>query len=79
MVNRDKMEDWFYFGIFLIAMLFAFIAVVNLYSSIDRLIDIWFDYRYRPRFQTLFSLSPFFDKNQAKKVPQPSSVDPAHF
>ena len=57
MVNRDKMEDWFYFGIFLIAMLFAFIAVVNLYSSIDRLIDIWFDYRYRPIFQTLFSLS----------------------
>lgn len=57
MVNRDKMENWFYFGIFLIAMLFAFIALVNLYSSVDNLIEIWFDYKYRPIFQALFSLS----------------------
>ena len=57
MVNRDKMENWFYFGIFLIAMLFAFIALVNLYSSVDSLIEIWFDYKYRPIFQALFSLS----------------------
>ena len=57
MVNREKMEDWFYFGIFLIAMLFAFIALVNLYSSVDSLIEIWFEYRYRPIFQALFSLS----------------------
>ncbi len=57
MINREKMENWFYLGIFLIAMLFAFIAVINLYSSIDNLIKIWFEYRYRPIFQALFSLS----------------------
>ena len=57
MVNREKMENWFYFGIFLIAMLFAFIAAVNLYSSVDSLIEIWFDYKYRPIFQALFSIS----------------------
>lgn len=57
MVNREKMEDWFYLGIFLIAMLFAFIAIVQLYISIDRLIGIWFTYRYQPIFQSLFSLS----------------------
>ncbi|MFU8766468.1 MAG: hypothetical protein ACNA7I_02175 [Candidatus Methanoperedens sp.] len=57
MINREKMENWFYLGIFLIAMLFAFIAVINLYFSIDRLIGIWFEYRYRPIFQALFSLS----------------------
>lgn len=57
MVNREKMEEWFYFGIFLIAMLFAFIAVIKLYSSVDSLIDIWFDYRYKPIFNAFFSLS----------------------
>ncbi|MBE0521356.1 MAG: hypothetical protein IBX39_03715 [Candidatus Methanoperedenaceae archaeon] len=57
MINREKMENWFYLGIFLIAMLFAFIAVINLYFSIDRLIGIWFEDRYRPIFQALFSLS----------------------
>ncbi|MDW7726692.1 MAG: hypothetical protein SCH70_06185 [Candidatus Methanoperedens sp.] len=57
MINREKMENWFYLGIFLIAMLFAFIAVINLYFSIDRLIGIWFEHRYRPIFQALFSLS----------------------
>jgi hypothetical protein len=57
MVSREKLEDYFYLGIFLIAMLFAFISVISLYSSIDRLIGIWFNYRYQPIFQALFSLS----------------------
>ncbi|KCZ71112.1 hypothetical protein ANME2D_03144 [Candidatus Methanoperedens nitroreducens] len=57
MVHREKIEDYFYLGIFIIAMLFALIATVRLYTSIDELIRIWFDYRYRPIFQALFSLS----------------------
>lgn len=57
MVNREKLEDFFYTGLFLIAMLFALIAVVGLYTSIMSLIGIWFDYRYQPIFQALFSLS----------------------
>ena len=57
MVSREKIEDYFYLGIFLIAMLFALIAVFNLYYSIDRLIMTWFTYRYQPIYQALFSLS----------------------
>ncbi len=57
MVSREKLEDYFYFGIFLIAMLFALISVFQLYFSIDRLIGIWFNYKYQPVFQALFSLS----------------------
>ena len=57
MVSREKMEDYFHLGIFLIAMLFALIAVFQLYFSIDRLIGIWFNYKYQPVFQALFSLS----------------------
>lgn len=57
MVSREKFEDYFYMGLFLIAMLFALIAVVGLYISITGLIAIWFDYRYQPIFQALFSLS----------------------
>jgi hypothetical protein len=57
MVNREKMEDYFYLGIFLIAMLFALISVVGLYSAINRLISNWFTYRYQPIFDALFSLS----------------------
>jgi len=57
MVSKDKLEEWFYLEIFLIAMLFAFIAVIELYISIDRLMGIWLDYRYKPLFQAFFSLS----------------------
>lgn len=57
MVSREKMEDYFYLGIFLIAMLFALISVVGLYSAINRLIANWFTYRYQPIFDALFSLS----------------------
>lgn len=57
MTRREKIEDLFYMGIFLIAMLFALIAVVGLYTSINSLIGIWFNYRYQPIFQAFFSLS----------------------
>lgn len=57
MVNKEKLEDYFYLGIFLIAMLFALISVFGLYTAINRLISTWFDYRYQPIFDALFSLS----------------------
>ncbi len=57
MVDREKMENYFYLGIFLIAMLFALISVFGFYSAINRLIANWFNYRYQPIFEALFSLS----------------------
>ncbi len=57
MVYREKIEDLFYLGIFLIAMLFAVIAVFGLYGSINSLIGNWFNYRYQPVFSALFNLS----------------------
>lgn len=57
MVSKEKMEEYFNNGIFLIAIIFMFVAVVSLYSSISSLIGIWLDYRYRPIFDIAFSLS----------------------
>lgn len=57
MVSREKMEDYFYLGIFLIAMLFALISVFELYYAINNMIATWFNYRYQPIFNALFSLS----------------------
>lgn len=57
MVSREKMEDYFYLGIFLIAMLFALISVFELYYAVNNMISTWFNYRYQPIFNALFSLS----------------------
>jgi len=57
MVNREKLEDYFYLGIFLIAMLFAVIAVFGLYSAINSIIRNMINDRYQPIFDALFSLS----------------------
>lgn len=57
MVNREKIEDYFYLGIFLIAMLFAVLAIFKLYYSIDMLIGNFIDYRYKPIYDALFALS----------------------
>lgn len=57
MVSREKLEDYFYLGVFLIAMLFAVIAVFGLYSAINSIIRNMINYRYQPIFDALFSLS----------------------
>lgn len=57
MVNREKIEDYFYLGIFLIAMLFAVLAIFKLYYSIDMLIGNFIDYKYKPIYDALFALS----------------------
>ena len=57
MVDREKIEDYFYMGIFLIAMLFALIAIFNLYNAINMLIGNFIDYRYKPIYDAFFALS----------------------
>lgn len=57
MVNREKIEDYFYLGIFLIAMIFALVAIVNLYSAIGQLIGNFVEYKYKPIYDALFALS----------------------
>ncbi len=57
MMNNEKMEEYFNNGIFIIAMIFIFIAIASLYFSIISLISIWLDYRYKPIFDIIFSLS----------------------
>jgi len=57
MVNREKLEDYFYLGIFLIAMLFAVIAVFGLYSAINSIIQNMINYKYQPIFNALYSLA----------------------
>ncbi len=57
MVNREKLEDYFYLGIFLIAMLFALISVFNLYNAINMLIGTFIEYRYKPVFDAFFAIA----------------------
>ncbi len=57
MVNREKIDDYFYLGIFLIAMLFAFLSIIKVYFSIEQLIGTWSTYKYQPIFQVLFGIS----------------------
>lgn len=57
MVDKEKMESYFNFGIFLIAMIFSLVAIVSLYGSINALIGIWFSYKYLPIFQIIFNIS----------------------
>lgn len=57
MVDREKLEDYFYKGVFLVIMVLVFISVLQLYFSVSQLIGIWFNYRYQPVFQALFSLA----------------------
>ncbi len=57
MISREKLEDYFYLGTFLIAMLFALLAVFKIYVSIEELIRVWFTYKYQNIFQALYGIS----------------------
>lgn len=57
MINREKLEDYFYLGTFLIAMLFALLAVFKIYISIDELIRVWFTPKYQNIFQALYGVA----------------------
>lgn len=57
MISREKLEDYFYLGTFLIAMLLALMAIFKIYSSIEMLIQNWFNYRYQLIFQALYGIA----------------------
>ncbi len=57
MISREKIEDYFYLGTFLIAMLFALMAIFKIYTSIEMLIQNWFNYKYQFIFQALYGIS----------------------
>jgi hypothetical protein len=57
MINREKLEDYFYLGTFLIVMLFALMAIFKIYSSIEILIQSWFTYKYQLIFQALYGVA----------------------
>ncbi len=57
MISREKIEDYFYLGTFLIAMLFALMAIFKIYSSIEMLIQNWFNYKYQLIFQALYGIA----------------------
>jgi hypothetical protein len=57
MMTKEQMNEYFNSGIFVISMIFLLIALVTLYTSINNLINTWFDYKYTPIFQIIFSLS----------------------
>jgi len=57
MISKEKLEDYFYMGTFLIAMLFALLSVIKIYFSIEELIRVWFTYKYQNIFQTLYGIS----------------------
>ena len=57
MVSREKLEDYFYLGTFLIAMLFALMAIFKVYTSIEMLIQSWFNYKYQLIFQALYGIA----------------------
>jgi hypothetical protein len=42
-------------GIFVIAMLLLLVATFQLYFSITRVIDIWFEYQYIPIFTAVYN------------------------
>ncbi len=57
MISREKLEDYFYLGTFLIAMLFAVMALFKIYGSIEMLIQNWFTYKYQLIFQALYGIA----------------------
>jgi hypothetical protein len=55
--NAEKAPDLrenFKKGIFLISMLLLLVATFQLYFSIDRIIDTWFEYQYALIFKAVY-------------------------
>ncbi|HII81157.1 MAG TPA: hypothetical protein HA261_12405 [Methanosarcina sp.] len=42
-------------GVFVIAMLLLLVATFQLYFSIERVIEIWFEYQYIPIFRAVYN------------------------
>lgn len=57
-VNEEKeagLEEYFKKGVFFIAMLLLLVATFQLYFSIERVIQIWFEYQYIPIFKAVYN------------------------
>ena len=50
------LDDYFKIGVFTIIMLLAFVATFQFYFSVQRAIEMWFEYQYVPIFRALYSL-----------------------
>jgi hypothetical protein len=56
--KAEKVSDMgenFKKGVFLISMLLLLVATFQLYSSIGRIIEIWFEYQYIPIFRAIYN------------------------
>lgn len=56
--KEEKVSDLgenFKKGIFLISMLLLLVATFQLYLSIERIIEIWFEYQYIPIFRAVYN------------------------
>lgn len=51
----SDMRDNFKKGIFLISMLLLLVATFQLYFSIERIIEIWFEHQYIPIFRAIYN------------------------
>lgn len=53
----SDLRDKFRKGVFVIAMLLLLVATFQLYFSITRVIDIWFEYQYVPIFTAVYNFT----------------------
>ncbi|MEA1985822.1 MAG: hypothetical protein U9N13_09280 [Euryarchaeota archaeon] len=55
--KKPKMEEYFKKGIFILAMMFLVVSSFQLYFSIDRILQTWFEYQYVPIFKSFYNLA----------------------
>ncbi|AKB34736.1 hypothetical protein MSSAC_0146 [Methanosarcina siciliae C2J] len=53
--KTSDLGDNFNKGVFVIAMLLLLVATFQLYFSIERVIEIWFEYEYIPIFRAVYN------------------------
>lgn len=53
--KTSDLGDNFKKGVFVIAMLLLLVATFQLYFSIERVIEIWFEYQYIPIFRAVYN------------------------
>jgi hypothetical protein len=54
--DRERFEEMFRRGVFLILMLVLLVATLRAYMALERAIVTWFEYQYVPLAQAAFSL-----------------------
>ncbi|MCQ1534760.1 hypothetical protein FTO70_03440 [Methanosarcina sp. KYL-1] len=53
--KTSDLGDNFKKGVFLIAMLLLLVATFQFYFSIERIIEMWFEYQYVPIFRAVYN------------------------